>query len=135
MDNHKAKEQLKDKLSALLKTTSGLDIKPQQKLEILKKFIPTQLSFELRIYDFSYTWIVQTLDLLICNAVRNWMTFPISTCVKKILAFPKNQGGFDIPSRKSVAQRLRLTQRYMLKFNKSEDITKVWSATSSKMLI
>ena len=125
MDNQKAKQQLKDKLTVLLRTTSGLDIKPQQKLEILKKFIPTQLSFGLRIYDFSYTWIEQTLDSLIANAVRDWMTFPISTCVKEILALLKNQGGFDIPSQKSVAQRLRLTQRYMLKFNKSEDIRKV----------
>ena len=132
MDNQKAKQQLKDKLTFLLRTTSGLDIKPQQKLEILKKFIPTQLSFELRIHDFSYTWIEQTLDSLIGNAVRDWMTFPISTCVKEIPALPKNQGGFDIPSQKSVAQRLRLTQRYMLKFNKSEDIRKVWSVTSLK---
>ena len=60
------------------------------------------------------------------------MTFPISTCVKEILALPKNRGGFDIPSQKSTAQKLRLTQRYSLKFNKSEDIQSIWNATSSK---
>ena len=100
MDNQKAKQQLKDKLTVLLRTTSGLDIKPQQKLEILKKFIPTQLSFELRIYDFSYTWIEQTLDSLIANAVRDWMTFPISTCVNGHLRLKSYHRHFSSSQRK-----------------------------------
>jgi len=132
MNNQAAKVQLTEKLTRLLKTTSALNINPQQKLKILKVFIPSQLSFELRIYDFAYTWIEQTLDTLICNTVRDWMTFPISTCVQEILALPKNRGGFDIPSQKSTAQKLRLTQRFALKFNKSEDMQSIWSATSSK---
>ena len=91
-----------------------------------------QLCFELRIYGYSYTWIEQTLGSLNGNVVRDWMTFPISNRVKEILALPKNQGGFDIVSQKSVAHRHRLTQRYMLKLNKSEDIIQVWSVTSLK---
>ena len=48
------------------------------------------------------------------------------------LSSSKNRGSFDIPSQKSTAQRLRLTQRFALKFNKSEDMQSIWSATSSK---
>ena len=131
MNNNAAKVQLSEKLTRLLNTTSALNIDPQQKLKILKVFIPSQISFELRIYDFTYTWIEQTLDALIYNAVRDWMKYPISTCVKEFLALAKNQGGFDIPSQKSTAQKLRLNQRYMMKFNKNEDMRSIWNAIST----
>ena len=131
MNNNAAKIQLSEKLTRLLNKTSALNIDPQQKLKILKVFIPSQISFELRIYDFAYTWIEQTLDALIYNAVRDWMNYPISTCVKEFLALAKNQGSFDIPSQKSTTQKLRLNQRYMMKFNKNEDMRSIWSATST----
>ena len=132
MNNNAAKIQLSEKLTRLLNTTSALNIDPQQKLKILKVFIPSQISFQLRIvYDFANTWIEQTLDALVYNSVRDWMKYPISTCVKEFLALSKHQGGFDIPSRKSTAQKLRLNQRYMMKFNKNKDMWSIWSATST----
>ena len=69
MDNFEAKSLLKLKLEKLLKTTSDLNIKAQLKLKILKSYISSQINFDLRIYDFSYTWISKQLDGLINNHV------------------------------------------------------------------
>ena len=46
--NSVTKTTLVDRLKNLLKTTSELDVKPQQKMKILNLFIPNQLKFELR---------------------------------------------------------------------------------------
>ena len=64
MKNNLTKTILVDRLKNLLKTTSELDVKPQRKMKILNLFIPNQLKFELRMYDISYTWITQKLDIL-----------------------------------------------------------------------
>ena len=108
------KADLEQRLTSLLQTTSDLDNKPQQKLRILKIFIPSRLTFDLRIYDISYTWIKQALDSKISKAVRDWMEFPISTCVSEILSLPANQGGLGIPSLKETVEKLRLGQRFKL---------------------
>ena len=71
-------------------------------MKILNLFIPNQLKFELRMYDISYTWITQKLDILISNAVRDWLELPISTCVSKMLSLPRNQGGLGIKSLKKL---------------------------------
>ena len=55
MKNDDIKASLENKLTSLPKTTSELEIKPQQKLKILKIFIPSRLTFAFRVYDISYT--------------------------------------------------------------------------------
>ena len=100
MDHSKVKLNLKERLSNMLNITTDLKIKPQQKLKILRLFIPSQLSFDLRIYNISYTWIVENLDSLITNSIRDWLEFPISTCISEIASLPASCGGLDIPSLK-----------------------------------
>ena len=70
MKNSVTKTTLVDRLKNLLKTTSELDVEPQQKIKILNLFLPNQLKFELRIYD-----IVVVVVVFICNQGRRPMDF------------------------------------------------------------
>ena len=129
MDNFEAKSLLKSKLEKLLKTTSDLNIKAQLKLNILKSYISSQMSFELRIYDFPYTWISTHLDGLINSHISQWLDLPISTCISQFMELPKNEGGHGIPSLKSTAEKLRLGLRLSLKNNPNIELNKVWMST------
>ena len=107
-----AKINLKTQLRELLDKTSSLDISPQMKLKILRLYIPSQISFDLRINNMSHTWIVQNLDSLVINAVNTWLDMPWNTCTKEVLELPRNSGGHDIllPSTMTMKLRLSLSQ-------------------------
>ena len=130
MDHSKVKLNLKERLSNMLNITTDLKIKPQQKLKILCLFIPSQLSFDLRIYNISYTWIAENLDSLIINSIRDWLEFPISTCISEIASLPASCGGLDIPSLKDTAEKLRLSQRYKLHRSQDEECRSLWKLSS-----
>jgi hypothetical protein len=132
MKNEDIKTALDQKLTKLLETTSALNIKPQQKLQILRSYIPSQLTFDLRVYDISYTWINQVLDSKISNAVRDWMELPISSCVSEILSLPKSQGGLGIPSLKETAEKLRVGQRFKLQSSKDDEMHVLFEMTSDR---
>ena len=100
------------------------------KLKILRIFIPSQFNFDLRIYDFAYTWIEQNLDQHSVNAVNEWLELPNGTCTAEFLQLPMKQGGYGIPSMKTTAQRLRLSLRFRLKHNIDDDLRDIWLATS-----
>ena len=51
MKNESIKSALQSKLSDMLKITTDLEVGAQLKLKILKYYIPSQLSFILKIYD------------------------------------------------------------------------------------
>ena len=132
MKNTAIKTTLRDQLKRLLEITSNLDIKPQQKLKILRNYIPTQFKFQLRIYDISYTWIELNLDTQISNAVRDWIELPISSCVSEILSLPTNQGGLGIPSMKEIAESLRMNQRHKQHSSNNPESVAIWKTTSAK---
>ena len=114
----------------MLNITTDLKIKPQQKLKILRLFIPSQLSFDLGIYNISYTWIVENLDSVITNSIRDWLELPVSTCVVEIASLPASFGGLDIPSLKDTAEKLRLSQRYKLHRSHDEECQSLWKLSS-----
>ena len=64
MKNESTKSALQSKLSDMLKITTDLEVGAQLKLKILKYYIPSQLSFILKIYDIPYTWISNNLDAI-----------------------------------------------------------------------
>ena len=129
MDNSEAKAIVQNKLEKLLIQTTELKIKAQLKLKILRFYISNQLSFDLRIYDFSFTWIANNLDAMINRHVSRWLDLPISTCVAEFLELPRNQGGLGITSLKSTAEKLRLGLRLSLKLSAQDDLKNIWSAT------
>ena len=132
MKNKSAKTSIVHKLTGLLEITSSLKIKPQLKLKILKHYIYSQLSFELRLYDFSETWISQQLDNLCTNRIREWTEMPISGCVKEITSLPKELTGLGIPSLLSTHQKLWLGKRSTLKNSHHSPIQQIWNDSKGK---
>ena len=111
MDNSDAKTIVRDKLEKLLTMTSEMNLKSQLKLKILKLYISNQLCFDLKIDDFSFTWISNNLDALVHRHVAKWLDLPISSCIAQFIELPRNQGGYGIPSLKSTAEKLRLSRQ------------------------
>ena len=82
MKKKEAKEQLLTRVKKLLKITTDLPIRPQMKMNILKKFIYSHLTDSLKKYAFGATWIRQNLDSECCACVREWLGLPSSACLK-----------------------------------------------------
>ena len=75
------------------------------------------------------------LDSLITNLIRDWLEFPISTCVAEIASLPASFGGLDIPSLKDTAEKLRLSQRYKLHRSQDEECQSLWKLSSESNVI
>ena len=124
------KTEIFNKLSKLLKITTDLKVKPQTKLKILDRYIVSQISFNLRICNFTATWISETLDPLCIRNIRLWVEAPISSCVSEWLISPQNKCGMNIPSLKNRFERLTLSKRAALKNSPNENIRQLWADTS-----
>ena len=116
----------------MLKITTDLVVGAQLKLKILKYYIPSQLSFILKIYDIPYTWISNNLDAMILKQVSIWLELPVNSCVEEILELSTRKGGHGIPLLKTLAEQLRLSLRCSLKNSKDEDITTIWKMSTNK---
>lgn len=132
MDNSEIKVQLLSKLKALLEKISLLKISAQSKLKIVRLYLPTQFTFQLRLYCLPQTWISNYLDSIIVNQIRTWLQYPINTCVAEIMHLPLSKGGLGIPSFKSIAQKQCLSVRAGLRDNSDESIRLVWAETAIK---
>jgi len=130
LNNDKAKSKVSEKLNTLLRVTSGLNISVQMKLQILRRFIPTRLSFDLRLYNFGATWIDQHLDSACYEHMRKWLKLPISSCIREISVIPKSKCGLGIPSFKEIYERLWVGKRHKLMRSKHPDIQQIWRETS-----
>ena len=115
----------------MMDVTDTLLVRTQTKLKIVKLFIPSQISFDYKLYDISLTWINQQLDAIVVRHVRNWLQLPISSCVAELMTLPRNQGGYGIAFLRDTAERLRLGQSFRLKHSRKNDIRHLWVETSS----
>ena len=61
-NDSEAKASLEDKLNKLLATVDTLKINAQLKIKFLSSYIHSQILYELKTYNFSMTWIEQSLD-------------------------------------------------------------------------
>jgi len=57
-----AKSKVECKLDNMLRITNGIQLRVQDKLQIVTRYIHSQVLFELKANDFSLTWVEQTLD-------------------------------------------------------------------------
>ena len=131
LKNEQAKKVVKEKLLKLLKITSLLRIQVQTRLKILKTYIlHSQLSFELRMYNFGSTWIEDNLDMETNNQVRDWLNMPPSGCISEMLALPKHKCGLGIPSFLDVPERLWLRKRFSFKNSNQRVLRQMWSDSS-----
>jgi len=131
LDDACAKSNIVSKMDNFLKIISNLKIKPQTKLRIFSQFLPSQFSFELRIYNFSSTWISENIDALCIRVIRSWIEAPISSCVKEWLITPSINCGMGIPSFQCRAERLKLQKRNALKYSRNENVRDLWTDSST----
>jgi len=85
MNKNNGKTNLIDKLKDLLSKISNLVLTPQMKIKIMKLAIYPKLGFDLKIYDFPHTWIINDLDFIVHYHLRKWLELPVSTCVEEIV--------------------------------------------------
>ena len=109
-------------------------IKAQLKLKILRQYIYTQLSFELKTYSFGEAWINKksrfpgriSCPLLVRNADQH-------LCERDDDATKKQRGlGVGIPSILHISKKLILGKRFTLKNSVHGEIRQMWSDTSSE---
>src|SRR6202142_2165602 len=117
------------------KITNELKVKAQTKLKILSQYIHSQIMFEIKLYDFSTTWVEQKLDALCIRHMRVWLEMPVSACVGEISSLPKKMGGLGISAIKSLAQKLCLTKRHALRASASADGREIWTDTASQHIV
>lgn len=132
MKNKLAKSEICNKLEQLLKITSNLKVAAQTKLKILKRYIHSQLQFELKIYPLGTTWIEQNMDASCTRHVRSWLDMPISSCINEVMALPAEKCGLNIPSFKDTSEKLWLQKRHSLKTSAHPLMNQLWSETSAK---
>jgi zinc-binding in reverse transcriptase len=135
MDNSHVKAKLLSRVKDMLLIITNLRVRPQLRLKILRQYVPSQISFELKTYDISLTWIEQNLDSFICASVRQWLDLPISTCVAEVMSLTPNKGGLGIKSIKATAESLRLGQRHRLKNSSHSEMSDLWAETSTKSVV
>jgi len=124
------KKDIVTKLTKLLQITTDLKIRPQTKLKIFDRFIFSQISFSLRISNFTATWVSETLDSLCIKSIRLWIEAPISSCVAEWLISPMSKCGMGIPSIKNRFEKLNLSKRAALKRSPNENIRHLWADSS-----
>jgi hypothetical protein len=128
----KMQKLLEEKLGRLLTITSKLKVSVQSKLKIFSQYIQNQLLTELKLYDFSETWVEQTLDSLATRTIRDWLELPISACVAEMVMLPRRQGGLGISSFKLLAEKMRLIKRRVLWLSKDDELKQIAHNTAAK---
>ena len=130
MKDCEARMALCKKLSQLLEITSSLKIRAQLRLKILKLYIHSQITHELKLYSFGEIWIIQNLDSMCAMHIRGWLGMPISSCIKEFASLPKYRGGLGIPTIADLYKKLLLVKRSKLKNSSQQEIRQIWSNTS-----
>ena len=125
------KEEFEAKLKKILATISSLKVRCQTKLKIFSRYVPSQFSFELKIYKFTDAFLSGTIDRLCTMHIREWLEFPPSSCVKEWVSSPINYCGLGIPSFAHRAARMALTRRHLLHTSKNPSIRELWEASKA----
>ena len=119
-----------NKLSTLLKITDALQIRPQFKLNILRKYIYAGLVDDLKKYSLGVTWIRQNLDSECYSYIRIWLGLPPSACLKEVVSMSRRKCGFGIPSLEETSEKLKLKKRFRMKNNSQPDFRQIWFDTT-----
>ena len=130
--NNAAKIKVTDKLNVLLEITSNLKITAQLKLKILKSYIYSQLSFDLKINEFGTTWVEQNLDSICIRHISKWLDMPISSCISEMSVLPKHMTGLDLPTLSMVYEKFSLSKRSSMKNSSDSNIYFIWQETKNK---
>jgi len=123
------REEFQAKLQKMLNVISSLSVRSQTKLKILSMYVPSQLNFELKIYNFTDAFLSGVVDRLCTSHIREWLEFPQSSCVTEWVSSPTEFCGLGIPTFAQRAARMQLTRRHTLQSSKNPCIRELWEAS------
>src|SRR6267154_4770654 len=127
--NSVPKEELETKLEKILDVISSLNVRCQTKLKIFSMYVPSQINFELKIYNFTETFLSGVVGRLCTSHLREWLEFPQSSCVTEWISSPTEFCGLGIPTFAQRAARMQLTRRHTLQSSKNPSIRELWEAS------
>ena len=95
MDKKIHMSEVLDLLQDLMNRIDSPSCHPSNKLLIYHQFVLSKLSWHLTVADLSKTWVVQNLDYIVTNYMRQWLDLPFSaTLITPILK--KSKYGIDL---------------------------------------
>jgi len=123
------RKEFETKLSKFLAKISSLRVRSQTKLKIFSVYVPSQFNFELKVYDFTDAFLSGVIDRLCISHIREWLEFPLSSCVWEWTSSPINFCGLGIPTFAQRAARMKLTRRHLLQSSKNPSIRRLWESS------
>ena len=104
MGNHTHMSEVINIFSGLMKKIDNIPCHPKNKLLLYHRFVLSKVSWHFTIANLSKTWVVENVDNLVSNYVRQWLELPISSTLST-LVLPNTKCG------------LGFTLQYMKLFN------------------
>src|SRR6267154_2413206 len=95
--NSVSKKKFEVKLEKILEKLSSLKIRSQTKLKIFSTYVPSQFNFELKIDNFTDSFLSGVVDRLCTKHIREWLEFPPSSCITEWASSPITFCGLGIP--------------------------------------
>src|SRR5437867_9044808 len=133
--NSASKREFETKLEKFLVKISSLKIRCQTKLKIFSMYVPSQFNFELKIYNFTDSFLSGVVDRLCTRYIREWLEFPLSSCVSEWASAPTNFCGLGIPSFAQRAARMGLIRRHLLHSSKNPNIRELWNISRAPNIL
>src|SRR6266516_2458631 len=127
--NSVPKKEFETKLVAILDRISSLKVRSQTKLKIFSMYVPSQFNFELKIYNFPDAFLSGIIDRLCTRHIREWLEFPLSSCVTEWASSPITYCGLGILTFAQRAARMSMTRRHLLQASKNSSIRDLWEST------
>ena len=130
MDTGPVEVSLCDDLKSYLQITDKLNLHPASKIKIINEYIYSKLRWRMTIYNFSETWVVQTLDNLVLYFVRKWLNLQQCANTSHLRLRPSHLGiGLLLVS--DIFRSCKVTLRSFLSLSKNEDIRRLYKLTST----
>ena len=131
MSCENVKCDLVERLSDYLEKIDILSLHPKHKTNILTKFVYSKLRWDLTIYHFPETWIVQNLDNKANRYIRKWLSIPISWNVNHF-GFKVKQLGIGLKLLSEIYRLNQITVRNILKSPKNQNMKELFEITGMK---
>ena len=129
MSNQDHKSKLVSLFSTLMKDIDDLPLHPKNKLLLYHRYVLSKVSWHFTVADLPKTWVVQNLDNLVSNYIRQWLDLPVSATLSGII-LSKNQFGLNLQLPSIKFAQCQTVCRNALKSSPNIDIQTLWKNTS-----
>ena len=129
MDNKSHQDQLVELTQDIMQRINILPLHPKNKIALYSRYLLPKLSWHLTIADLSKTWVIQSLDSLCNQYIRDWLEIPISGTMD-IVSLPKSKFRLNIIPVSTKFTQCQATIRNCLKNSVNDDIRHIHEATS-----